>query len=186
LELYNNASYADLVLIQNGKKVFFIPDNPGLKPDPSIIKQLQSNGGRNDVVVVKMWADFADSGYSQGTWGFFSPCRCVCCGVLSRGRGVLGHAGLQAVCAMETMVVGVRIRMALMVLLLLCVLRACVWVGAQRCLWNVQYERGQPDEVQPGRDQQQPIGYVAAPPRFVHNSNGNPTCHVCTTRHTNT
>ena len=77
LDLYNNASYADLVLTVGGKKVFFVPDNPTLPPDPTTMSAIESNGGRNDVTVVLMWADFNPDKYPTGMWGFFSPCRCV-------------------------------------------------------------------------------------------------------------
>lgn len=57
-----------------GVQVFFIPENPSLPPDPTILAKILSNGGRNDIVVVSMWADMAISQYSKGMWGFFSPC----------------------------------------------------------------------------------------------------------------
>jgi hypothetical protein len=59
-----------------GKKVFFIVQSPidNLKPDEKILQDIEWNGGRNDTVVVRMWALFDPSLYKQGVWGFFSPC----------------------------------------------------------------------------------------------------------------
>lgn len=54
--------------------MFFVPYNPSLVPDPAIIAAIEANGGRNDVVVVEMWALFGEAQYNQGRWGFFSPC----------------------------------------------------------------------------------------------------------------
>lgn len=60
LDLYNQ--YEDLVYHDpaSGKMVFFVPQ-AGSSPDPSILAQVQSNGGRNNVIVVQMWAEFATS-----------------------------------------------------------------------------------------------------------------------------
>lgn len=54
--------------------MFFVPYNPSLVPDPAIVGAIEANGGRNDVVVVEMWALFGEAQYNQGRWGFFSPC----------------------------------------------------------------------------------------------------------------
>jgi hypothetical protein len=56
----------------SGKLVVFVPDTGS--NDPTIIAALESNGGRNNVLVQGMWAEFAPSEYAQGKWGFFSPC----------------------------------------------------------------------------------------------------------------
>lgn len=74
LALYNN--YSDLVFVDpaTNKKVMFIVDSPGIPPDPSILAAIESNGGRNDVVAVRMWAQMAENSYATGTWGFFTPC----------------------------------------------------------------------------------------------------------------
>ena len=79
LALYNNASYSSLIPTDatSGKQIFFVPHNPTLPPDASIVAAIQSNGGRNNVVVVSMWADFPATDYGTGLWGFFSPCTCV-------------------------------------------------------------------------------------------------------------
>ena len=49
--------------------MFFTPSNP----DPAVVAKIESNGGRNDVVVVVMWAN--DEKGTVGEWGFMSPCR---------------------------------------------------------------------------------------------------------------
>jgi len=45
--------------------------------DPSIISTIESNGGRNNIAVVQMWALFDEGDYSSGKWGFFSPCETI-------------------------------------------------------------------------------------------------------------
>lgn len=76
LDLYNNASYADLVLTVGGKQVFFIPKTPdNADPDPGVLAQIQSNGGRNNILVVYMWANLSEEQHKQGIFGFFSECR---------------------------------------------------------------------------------------------------------------
>ena len=75
--LYNNPSYQELLLINklNGKKVFMVPDKPGDgQPSPNVVTAIQSNGGRNDIDVIKVWADKPPEMYYNGTWGFMSPC----------------------------------------------------------------------------------------------------------------
>eukprot|EP01116_Phalansterium_solitarium_P024335 TRINITY_DN8897_c0_g1_i1.p1 TRINITY_DN8897_c0_g1~~TRINITY_DN8897_c0_g1_i1.p1 ORF type:complete len:585 (+),score=186.92 TRINITY_DN8897_c0_g1_i1:185-1939(+) len=78
LELYNNETYSDLVYVDPGtnKKVIFIVDPPGSStpPDPAIIATIESNGGRNDITCVRMWAQMPLSAYAGGEWGFFTPC----------------------------------------------------------------------------------------------------------------
>lgn len=76
LDLYNTPAYADLVLTVDGKQVFFIPVTPdGADPDPGILAQVLSNGGRNNIVVVDMWANLSEEQHRDGVWGFFSECR---------------------------------------------------------------------------------------------------------------
>ena len=76
--IYNNATRAPLVwrrpsqLATTPKKTFFVPDNGSL--NASVNALIAANGGRHDVEIVKMWALFGESGYSAGSWGFFSPC----------------------------------------------------------------------------------------------------------------
>ncbi len=67
--LYNNASYADLILtdVTTGKKVFFIPSLP---EDPSLIDTIESYG----IVVVHVWANLNNVQFESGEWVFMSPC----------------------------------------------------------------------------------------------------------------
>jgi len=75
LSLYNNDTYNSLDLIQrdpkSGKKMWITPANP----DPSIVATVESNGGRNDIVVQEMWALFDESEFNQGRWSFMARCR---------------------------------------------------------------------------------------------------------------
>lgn len=71
--IYNNDTFSELVYRMDGKKVVFLPDNPTCY-DPSEEALIRSNGGRNDVVTIRMWALFGAANYQQGSWGFFSPC----------------------------------------------------------------------------------------------------------------
>ena len=75
LDLYNNETYSPLILRHpvSGQKVFFVPSDP----DPSIVAQIASNGGRNDIVVQEMWANFPTEYYAQGRWAFMSPCTAI-------------------------------------------------------------------------------------------------------------
>ena len=94
LALYNNASYvaADLFLTApGGKRVFFVPSDP----DPTLVSEVESNGGRNDIVVQVMWALMPKSSYDSGEWGFMSPCIDTATGgyttnVVGLGRGATG------------------------------------------------------------------------------------------------
>ncbi len=46
----------------SGKMVFFTTYS-GANPDPSLVAAVESNGGRNNVMVVPMWAEFDVSNY---------------------------------------------------------------------------------------------------------------------------
>eukprot|EP00912_Choanoflagellata_sp_UC4_P000340 UC4_evm3s209 len=73
--VYNNPSTQDLVWKRpnNGNKfTIFVPDNSNLNDTVNAL--IESNGGRNNVEVVKMWALFGEKNYEKGSWGFFSPC----------------------------------------------------------------------------------------------------------------
>lgn len=77
--IYNNVSYVDLIHRDaTGKKVFFLPYI--VSPDcyDWVTRgAIESNGGRNDVTTIPMWALFGDGGgavWNEGVWGFFSPC----------------------------------------------------------------------------------------------------------------
>ena len=54
--LYNNATYEGLVYTQGGKKVVFVPYAGANCFNEATTLLIATNGGRNDVVVVKMWA----------------------------------------------------------------------------------------------------------------------------------
>lgn len=74
--LYNNATYDNLIWRFNGKKAVFVPYTQTCF-DAGTVSAIEANGGRNDVVVIPMWALFGDGGggpWLQGVWGFFSPC----------------------------------------------------------------------------------------------------------------
>lgn len=54
-----------------GHLVFFVPDTT---VDPTILAAVRSNGGRNNVDVVLMWALFGPSTFAEGVWAFMAPC----------------------------------------------------------------------------------------------------------------
>lgn len=72
--LYNNATFSPLVYRMNGKMVVFVPYSGAHCYDEATVAAIESNGGRDNVVVVPMWALFGQSTYTQGVYGFFSPC----------------------------------------------------------------------------------------------------------------
>ena len=100
LGIYNNATFNKLVYRDpaSGKMVFFVPDGP----DPAIVAEIESNGGRNDVLVQEMWALFVNS-TAPGRWAFESPCTVQLPGggfgfttsVVGRGRGASGCGQLE-------------------------------------------------------------------------------------------
>ena len=88
LGIYNNATLSELIYRDpvTGKMVFFVPDSP----DASIIAEIESNGGRNNVIVQEMWALFGNATYASGRWAFESPCTDggrFTTSVAGRGRG---------------------------------------------------------------------------------------------------
>lgn len=72
LSLYNDPRYESLILRDgvSGKKIWYSPADP----DPTIIQFIESNGGRNDITIITMWANFAENEYDEGVWTFMSPC----------------------------------------------------------------------------------------------------------------
>jgi hypothetical protein len=91
LDIYNNATFDSIVYRDpaSGKKVFFVPDSP----DQSLIEIVESNGGRNDILVQEMWALFANGTYDSGRWAFESPCTFgadFTNSVVGRGKGATG------------------------------------------------------------------------------------------------
>jgi hypothetical protein len=81
LDVYNHPDHDRLVPRdpRTGKKVFFYVDPPdhGRFPDPALLASIASNGGRDDVVTVPMWAYYDHVGPmigQRGVWQFMSPC----------------------------------------------------------------------------------------------------------------
>jgi len=72
--IYNNATYDSLGLVQrdpaSGKKLWITPNNP----DPALVAKVESNGGRNDVIVQEMWAEFGAESFDSGRWSFMARC----------------------------------------------------------------------------------------------------------------
>lgn len=65
LELYNDPDISPIILRSPKdptKKVFFVPWKPGKPPkgppDNTTVAAIEANGGRHDVTVVFMWANF--------------------------------------------------------------------------------------------------------------------------------
>ena len=73
--LYNNASYADLVYVQDGKQVVFVPYGVSSCWSESETALIRANGGRNNVATIPMWALFGEAAHKAGAYSFFSPCR---------------------------------------------------------------------------------------------------------------
>jgi len=95
LRLFNNATTGALLTRDaRGRKVWFTPAGA----DADLVAAVEANGGRNDIVVQEMWANFAFANYSQGTWTFMSPCTAPGAGgaleyttsVVSPARGASG------------------------------------------------------------------------------------------------
>ena len=59
------------------KKLLFLP-SPVVPAygNASFVSLIESNGGRNDVLVQSMWA--MDNDFDAGAWGFFSSCQAPC------------------------------------------------------------------------------------------------------------
>ena len=74
--LYNNPDYQDLLLFnkRTGKKVFMVVDSASKAPSQDVMSAIESNGGRNDIDIVRAWALLPPSKYASGTWTFFTPC----------------------------------------------------------------------------------------------------------------
>lgn len=76
---YNNPAYSELIHTNAaGQKVFFMCPKPGTKGAQCFgndtLALVESNGGRHDVAVTRMWAQMGEPEYAAGVWGFFSPC----------------------------------------------------------------------------------------------------------------
>ena len=69
--VYNNATRAPLLWSRvPGKATFFLPATSAY--NASVDRLIQSNGGRDNIDTIKMWA--LSVGKGSSTWGFFSPC----------------------------------------------------------------------------------------------------------------
>ena len=69
--VYNNATRAPLLWSRvAGKQTFFLPATTAY--NATIDALIQSNGGRDNIDTIKMWA--LSVGKGSSTWGFFSPC----------------------------------------------------------------------------------------------------------------
>jgi hypothetical protein len=71
---YNNKTYAPLIWCDDltNKKVFFVTANNNF--NESVNEMIASNGGREDVKILPMWALFSKAGFDNGWFTFFSPC----------------------------------------------------------------------------------------------------------------
>jgi len=80
LKLYNRPEYSDLVArdVYTGKKLFFLTDSgyPTQLYDPSVASVIASNGGRDDVLALRMgWPGPGQETLRNGTTQWMSPCR---------------------------------------------------------------------------------------------------------------
>jgi hypothetical protein len=75
MAVYADPKYEGLVLHDKttGKKVFFVVDSGGVL-DASTLAQIEADGGKNDVVVQRMWTLGATDA-KRDKWAFMSPCR---------------------------------------------------------------------------------------------------------------
>ena len=74
LDLYDDPSLDGLVMHdkKTGKKVFFVVDS-SRAPDPTTLAAITSDGGKNDIVVQRMWTlDRTDAAIDR--WAFMSYC----------------------------------------------------------------------------------------------------------------
>jgi len=82
-EIFNNATLVGLDLVArnpnstrvpNSDKIYIVADEPTL--DYSIVRKIQSNGGRNDIVTPIMWSapDASGNYEANGYLKYFSPC----------------------------------------------------------------------------------------------------------------
>jgi len=81
LDVYNDPRFDHLIMRDRltDKKVFFYVDPPDMPrwPDPSIMAAIESNGGRNNIILVPMWAYSDHVGgdpWTRGVWQFMAAC----------------------------------------------------------------------------------------------------------------
>eukprot|EP00656_Telonema_subtile_P039810 TRINITY_DN44893_c0_g1_i1.p1 TRINITY_DN44893_c0_g1~~TRINITY_DN44893_c0_g1_i1.p1 ORF type:complete len:565 (-),score=82.69 TRINITY_DN44893_c0_g1_i1:187-1881(-) len=72
--IYNNPKFDDVIHRVEGKKALFFP-SPRVPAwnNQTLVDMAESNGGRNDVKVISMWA-MDEGDFDKGAWGFFSTC----------------------------------------------------------------------------------------------------------------
>jgi hypothetical protein len=73
LELYNNPTFAPLILhdAKSGKRVMFLVDYLTVDASRQLI---ESNGGKNDIVGVRLWGLLGGSKLSAGVASWMQPC----------------------------------------------------------------------------------------------------------------
>ena len=74
--VYNNPEYDDLILRDphSGKKVLFLVENNLFAVDNTKRANLEINGGRNDIITVKMWGLLSQSELQGGKASWMQPC----------------------------------------------------------------------------------------------------------------
>eukprot|EP01043_Picozoa_sp_COSAG02_P062775 COSAG02_NODE_8745_length_2457_cov_1.449109_2_plen_430_part_00 len=88
-EFYNNPKFESIIhrpFDAHGKKLLMLPNSyaPAYK-NASFVSLLESNGGRNDIKVISMWAISAQ--YWAGVWDFFTFCHAPCDGLNTSAAG---------------------------------------------------------------------------------------------------
>lgn len=75
---YNNSTRSSLLWKKNNneKFAFFVRDDDKWYNE-TVNKMIASNGGRDNIEVIPMWAFQSEQRYRSGSWGFFSPCQTV-------------------------------------------------------------------------------------------------------------
>ena len=74
--LYDDPAYDDLVLRdkKTGRKVLFAVENGGFPLDAGALAAAESNGGKNDVLVVPMWGNLSAAELAAGRASWMQPC----------------------------------------------------------------------------------------------------------------
>lgn len=74
LELYNNPAFADLILRDpiSGKKVVFLVDYLSTDASRAVI---EDNGGKNDIVAVRLWGLLSANKLAAGVASWMQPCQ---------------------------------------------------------------------------------------------------------------
>ena len=83
LEFYNNPNYSNLIYSAPNQrknnninppieKVYFVNQNRGI--NQSVFDLIESNGGRNDIFIIKMWCHESLDETNNGTWSWMQGC----------------------------------------------------------------------------------------------------------------